>query len=146
MRHLCGYKRLGRKEGHRKALLRNLATSLVIHERINTTLPKAKELRSVVEHYITLGKRGDLHARRMAAAYFYDSAAVQKLFSSLASRYKSRPGGYTRILRNGIRQSDAANLALVELVDAPEAGEKSGKAEVAEKSESKKPLKKRSKA
>ena len=117
MRHLNAHRRLGRPEGHRRALLRNLATSLVLHERIKTTLPKAKELRSVVEHYITLGKRGDIHARRLCAAYFFDTVAVQKLFSNLADRYKTRPGGYTRILRNGIRHSDSASLALIELVD-----------------------------
>jgi large subunit ribosomal protein L17 len=117
MRHLSGYKRLGRHEAHRKALLRNLATSLVLNERINTTLPKAKEVRSLVEHFITLGKRGDLHARRLAASFFYDSVAVQKVFSSLAERYKARPGGYTRILRTGIRFSDGAKTAMLELVD-----------------------------
>ena len=137
MRHLKGYRRLGRNEGHRKALLRNLATSLVLNERINTTLPKAKEVRSIVEHFITLGKRGDLHGRRQAASYFYDKTAVQKVFSSLAERYKSRPGGYTRILKTGIRFSDGAKTALIELVDSVQEAEKT-KEEAPKKAEAKK--------
>ena len=117
MRHLGGYRKLGRKSAHRRALLRNMATSLVLAERINTTLPKAKELRGVVEKMITLGKRGDLHARRQAAAYFFDDAAVAKVFSNLATRFRDRPGGYTRILRRGMRRGDNAEMAIVELVD-----------------------------
>jgi len=117
MRHLGGYKKLGRKSAHRRALLRNMATSLVLQERINTTLPKAKELRGVVEKMISLGKRGDLHARRQAAAYLFDDDAVAKVFTKLATRFKDRSGGYTRILRRGVRRGDAAEMAIVELVD-----------------------------
>jgi large subunit ribosomal protein L17 len=100
-------------------MLRNMATSLVLEERINTTLPKAKELRGVVERLITLGKRGDLHARRQAASYFFNDEAVRKVFSELAERYKVRPGGYTRILRTGERAGDCATIAMIELVDRP---------------------------
>ena len=128
MRHLGGYRKLGRKSAHRRALLRNMATSLVLHERINTTLPKAKELRGVVEKMISLGKRGDLHARRQAASYFFDDEAVSKVFSSLATRFKERTGGYTRILRRGMRRGDNAEMAILELVDysmEPAAEEKS---------------------
>lgn len=117
MRHLNGYRKLGRVSSHRRALLRNMATSLVKHERIETTLPKAKELRGVVERMITLGKRGDLHARRMAASYLFDDDAVAKVFSDLATRFKTRPGGYTRILRKGFRFGDGADMAFIELVD-----------------------------
>lgn len=117
MRHLNGYRKLGRRSAHRNALLRNMATSLVLHERISTTVQKAKEVRSVVEKMITLGKRGDLHSRRSAASYLYDDAAVSKLFSDLASRFKTRNGGYTRILKKGIRIGDAAQEATLELVD-----------------------------
>jgi large subunit ribosomal protein L17 len=94
-----------------------MATSLVNHERIETTLPKAKELRSVVEKMITLGKRGDLHARRQAASYLFDDEAVKKVFSDLASRFKERSGGYTRIIRKGFRFGDGADMAFIELVD-----------------------------
>ena len=118
MRHLCGYRKLGKKSAHRKAMFRNMATSFFLHERINTTLPKAKELRGIVEKMITLGKRGDLHARRLAASYLYDDEAVKKVFSSLAERFKDRPGGYTRILRLGTRFGDGAKLAIIELLDA----------------------------
>lgn len=117
MRHGNGYRKLGRTSAHRRALLRNMATSLVLHEQIDTTLPKAKELRGVVEKLITLGKRGDLHARRQAAGYMFDDKAVRKLFDKLAARYKDRPGGYTRILRSGIRIGDSAALARIQLVD-----------------------------
>ena len=117
MRHLNGYRKLGRKSAHRRAMLRNMATSLVLHERIDTTVQKAKEVRSVVEKMITLGKRGDLHARRAAASYLFDDEAVKKLFDSLASRFKERSGGYTRILKRGVRVGDSAELATLELVD-----------------------------
>lgn len=117
MRHLNGYRKLGRKSAHRKAMLRNMATSLVLHERIDTTLQKAKEVRSVVEKMITLGKRGDLHARRQASSYLFDATAVDKLFDGLASRFKERNGGYTRILKKGFRVGDSADLATLELVD-----------------------------
>lgn len=117
MRHLNGYRKLGIVSSHRRALLRNMATSLLKHERIETTLPKAKELRRVVERMITLGKRGDLHARRMAASYLFDDEAVSKVFGDIASRFKTRPGGYTRILRKGFRFGDGADMAFIELVD-----------------------------
>lgn len=117
MRHLNGYRKLGVTTPHRRALLRNMATSVLLHERIETTLPKAKELRSVVEKIITLGKRGDLHARRMAASYLFDDAAVAKVFGDIAKRFEKRPGGYTRILRKGPRFGDGAQMAFLELVD-----------------------------
>jgi large subunit ribosomal protein L17 len=94
-----------------------MATSLLMHERIETTLPKAKELRGIVEKMITLGKRGDLHARRSAASYLFNDEAVAKVFSDLAKRFESRPGGYTRILRKGFRFGDGADMAFLELVD-----------------------------
>lgn len=117
MRHHNGYRKLGRPSAHRRAMLRNMATSLLTHERIETTLPKAKEIRGIVERMITLGKRGDLHARRMAASYLFDDATVKKVFTDLADRFKTRPGGYTRILRQGYRFGDGADMAFVELVD-----------------------------
>jgi len=117
MRHLKGYRKLGRVTSHRLAMLRNMATSLVLHERIETTVPKAKELRGIVDRMITLGKRGDLHARRQALSYLYDDAAVSKVFSDLAERFKTRPGGYTRILKKGFRFGDGADMAFLELVD-----------------------------
>lgn len=117
MRHLNGYRKLGRKSDHRRALLRNMATSLLLHERINTTLPKAKELRSVVEKIITMGKAGNLSARRRASSYIFDSVAVDKVFGDLASRFKDRPGGYTRIMKRGIRLGDSASMAIIEFVD-----------------------------
>jgi large subunit ribosomal protein L17 len=98
-------------------MLRNMATSLVLHERIDTTLQKAKEVRSLVEQMITLGKRGDLHARRQADSFLFDDAAVAKVFDSLASRFKERNGGYTRILKRGFRVGDSADLATLEFVD-----------------------------
>ena len=117
MRHLNGYRKLGRVSSHRRAMLRNMTTSLVIHERIETTVPKAKELRGLVEKMITLGKRGDLHARRQAASYMFDDEAVKKVFSDLATRFKDRNGGYTRILKKGPRFGDGADMAYLELVD-----------------------------
>ena len=117
MRHKHGYRKLGRECSHRKAMLRNLTTSLVTHERITTTLPKAKELRSVVEKMITLGKKGQLHHRRNAAKYIYDKAAVSKVFGDLATRFKDRPGGYVRILQRGTRFGDGAKMATIEFVD-----------------------------
>ena len=117
MRHGHGYKRLGMKSSNRRALLRNMATSLLMHERIDTTLTRAKELRGVVDRIITLGKRGDLHSRRQAAAFLFDDSATVKVFSELATRFKDRPGGYTRILKRGPRLGDAAEAATIELVD-----------------------------
>ncbi len=117
MRHKHGYNKLGREGSHRKAMLRNMATSLVVHERVTTTLPKAKELRRVVEKMITYGKKGEVHHRRRAAAYLYTGEAVTKVFGELAPRMKERNGGYTRILKRGRRFGDGAQLATIEFVD-----------------------------
>lgn len=117
MRHGNGLRKLNRTSSHRKAMFSNMAASLLTHEQIKTTLPKAKEMRSIADKMISLGKRGDLHARRQAFAYLRDEAAVAKLFSILAERYKERPGGYTRVLKAGFRYGDAAPMAFIELVD-----------------------------
>jgi large subunit ribosomal protein L17 len=118
------YQKLGRDTSARKALFRDLVTDLFLYERIQTTEAKAKEVRSIAERLITLAKRGDLHARRQAAAFVrreqlegQDNDAIQKLFSELATRYSERPGGYTRILKLGPRRGDAAPLVFLELVD-----------------------------
>jgi len=116
MRHRNYGRKLGRNPAHRRALLRNLVTSLILEERIETTLAKAKEARAVAERMITLGKQGGLHARRLAASYFLVPGAVKKLFEDVAQRYADRPGGYTRIVRTGWRQGDGADLAVLELV------------------------------
>jgi large subunit ribosomal protein L17 len=118
MRHLKQGRKLGRTTSHRKALLRNLATALLEHERIITTEPKAKELRRVADKLVTLGKRGDLHARRQALQVVQSNVVVQKLFNEIAPRLAERRGGYTRILRLGYRPGDAAAMAVIELVDA----------------------------
>ena len=117
MRHLKQGRKLGRTTAHRKALLRNLATALLEHERIITTQPKAKELRRVADKLVTLGKRGNLHARRQALQVVQSNAVVQKLFNEIAPRFAGRQGGYTRILRLGYRPGDAAAMAVIELVD-----------------------------
>lgn len=117
MRHRHGYRKLNRTSTHRKAMFANMAVSLITHEQIKTTLPKAKELRRIADKMVTLGKKGSLHARRQAASFLRDDAAVSKLFGSLADRYKERPGGYTRVLKAGFRYGDAAPLAVIELVD-----------------------------
>ena len=117
MRHKHGYRKLGRDSDHRLAMLRNLATSLITHERITTTLPRAKELRRVVEKMVTLGKKGSLHHRRQAASYLFQKDAVSKVFSDLAGRFKERPGGYTRIMKRGLRVGDGAQMAIIEFVD-----------------------------
>ena len=117
MRHRLAGRTLGVTSSHRLAMFRNMATSLLKHEQITTTLPKAKELRPYVERIITLGKRGGLHARRQAYAQLMDEKVVDKLFSTIAERYRSRNGGYTRVLRAGIRYGDAAPMAVIELVD-----------------------------
>ncbi|WP_066189275.1 50S ribosomal protein L17 [Gracilibacillus timonensis] len=115
-------RKLGRTTDQRLALLRGLATDLIIHERIETTEAKAKELRSVVDKMVTLGKRGDLHARRQAASFLYNAEAseeedaVQKLFNDIAGRYEDRQGGYTRVLKLGPRRGDGADMAIIELV------------------------------
>ncbi|GAW90880.1 50S ribosomal protein L17 [Calderihabitans maritimus] len=112
-----GYRKLRRNSSHRKAMLRNIVTSLLREERIRTTEPKAKELRRMAEKMITLGKRGDLHARRQALAYLLDEDVVKKLFDEIAPRYADRQGGYTRMVRLGYRRGDAAPLVMVELVE-----------------------------
>ena len=117
MRHGNGLRKLNRTSSHRKAMLSNMTVSLLTHEQIKTTLPKAKELRRVADKMISLGKRGTLHARRQAAAYLRDDAAVAKLFDALATRYKERPGGYTRVLKAGFRYGDSAPMAVIELVE-----------------------------
>lgn len=116
MRHRNFGRKLSRNTEHRRALLRNLVTSLILEERIETTLPKAKEARAAAERMITLGKRGDLHARRLAAGYALSAPAVKKLFGDIAKRYESRNGGYTRIVRTGWRSGDGADTAVLELV------------------------------
>jgi large subunit ribosomal protein L17 len=128
MRHRLGGRKLGRTTAHRKAMFDNMAHALLKHEQIKTTLPKAKDLRPVVEKLITLGKRGGLHARRQALATLQDAVITEKLFSTLAERYKERPGGYCRIIKAGFRHGDAADMAVIELVDRdPEAkGQDSG--------------------
>lgn len=117
MRHNNTGRRLGRTTSHREAMFRNMVTSLLNHEKITTTDAKAKEIRSVAEKMITLGKRGDLHAMRLAAAYIREKSVVTKLFTSIAPRYKDRSGGYTRIIKLGIRQGDTAPISLIELVE-----------------------------
>jgi large subunit ribosomal protein L17 len=110
-------RKLNRRSQHRKAMFANMANALLKHEQITTTLPKAKDLRPVAEKLITLGKRGDLHARRQAHAQLRDDAIVAKLFGPLAERYKGRAGGYTRVLKAGFRHGDSAAMAVIELVD-----------------------------
>jgi large subunit ribosomal protein L17 len=121
MRHRKAGRRLNRSVSHRGALLASLAAALIKHEQIATTLPKAKELKRVTDRLITLGKRGDLHARRQAYARLRDEAMVAKLFDTLGPRYAGRPGGYTRVLKAGFRYGDSAPMAVIELVDRDEA-------------------------
>lgn len=116
MRHRKKGRKLSRTASHRKATLRNMATSLFRHERIETTTAKAKELRPYAERLITLARRGDLHARRLAATKIQDRQVLGKLFDDIAPRYQERPGGYTRILKLGSRKGDAAEMSLIELV------------------------------
>jgi len=117
MRHRLAGRKLGRTSSHLKATLNNMAVALIRHEQIRTTLPKAKELRPFVEKLITLGKRGGLHARRQAHSVLRDSEVTGKLFGPIAERYKSRKGGYTRVLKAGFRFGDTAAMAVIELVD-----------------------------
>ncbi|MBL4811110.1 MAG: 50S ribosomal protein L17 [Rhodobacteraceae bacterium] len=117
MRHGSGYRLLNRTHEHRKAMFANMAGSLIEHEQIKTTLPKAKELRRIIEKLITLGKRGDLHARRQANAQLKQDAYVAKLFEVLGPRYKDRSGGYVRVLKAGFRYGDMAPMAIIEFVD-----------------------------
>jgi large subunit ribosomal protein L17 len=128
MRHGMSGRKLNRTSAHRKALLSNMANALIKHEQIKTTLPKAKELRPVVEKLVTLGKCGNLHARRQVFAMLRDDAMTTKLFDTLAGRYADRPGGYTRVLKAGHRYGDAAPMAVIEFVERdPEAkGQDSG--------------------
>jgi large subunit ribosomal protein L17 len=118
MRHRKSGRKLNRTASHRKAMFATMAAALIKHEQISTTLPKAKELRPVVEKLITMAKRGDLHARRLVASRLNnDNAMVRKLFDILGPRYKSRPGGYTRVMKAGFRYGDAAPMGVIELVD-----------------------------
>jgi large subunit ribosomal protein L17 len=121
MRHRRSGRKFNRTASHRQAMFANMTAALVKHEQIVTTLPKAKDLRGVVEALITLAKRGDLHARRVAASRLRDEATVAKLFNTLGPRYQGRPGGYTRVLKAGFRYGDNAPLAVIELVDRDEA-------------------------
>ena len=138
MRHGVAGRKLGVTSSHRQAMFRNMAAALIKHEQITTTLPKAKELRPVAEKLITLGKKGGLANRRLAYAKLRDDAIVNKLFDTLATRYRGRAGGYTRVLKAGMRYGDAADMAVIELVDRdPDAkgldsGPKQEVAEVAE--------------
>ena len=117
MRHGVAGRKLGVTASHRQAMFKNMAQALIKHEQITTTLPKAKELRPVAEKLITLGKRGGLHARRQAMSQLQDEVVVAKLFTVLADRYKARAGGYSRVLKAGLRYGDMATMAVIELVD-----------------------------
>src|SRR5436853_112060 len=134
MRHRKAGRGFSRTSSHRQAMFENLAGALLKHEQIRTTLPKAKDLRPIVERLITLGKRGGLHARRQAIARLQDAGLADKLLTTLAERYASRPGGYTRILKAGFRYGDDAAMAIIELVDRdPDAkGQDSGPVEIDE--------------
>ncbi len=143
MRHRLSGRKLNRTSEHRKALLANMAAALIKHEQIETTLPKAKELRPFVEKLVTLGKRGGLHARRQVLSVLNDAKLADKLFTTLAERYKARAGGYTRVLKAGFRYGDAAPMAIIEFVERdpaakgqdsgpkPGAGEEAGEEAVA---------------
>ncbi|MEP2945722.1 MAG: 50S ribosomal protein L17 [Lentilitoribacter sp.] len=117
MRHGKSGRKLNRTSSHRKAMFANMAASLITHEQITTTVPKAKEIRPIVEKLVTLGKRGDLHARRQALSQIQDKEAVKKLFDAIAARYATRNGGYLRIMRAGFRHGDNAPMAIIEFVD-----------------------------
>jgi len=117
MRHGNAYRKLNRTAEHRRAMFGNMAAALIKHEQIVTTLPKAKDLRPIVEKLVTLGKRGDLHARRQAIAEIRDVAMVKKLFDVIGPRYRERNGGYTRVLKAGFRYGDSAPVAVIEFVD-----------------------------
>lgn len=117
MRHGKSGRKLNRTSSHRKAMFANMAASLITHEQITTTVPKAKEIRPIVEKLVTLGKRGDLHARRQALSQIQDKDAVKKLFDAIAARYATRNGGYLRIMRAGYRHGDNAAMAIIEFVD-----------------------------
>ncbi|HEY5080319.1 MAG TPA: 50S ribosomal protein L17 [Bauldia sp.] len=117
MRHAKTGRRFSRTVSHRKSMFANLASSLILHEQIVTTLPKAKDLRPIVEKLVTLAKRGDLHARRLAISQIRDLGSVKKLFETIGPRYKARAGGYTRVLKAGFRHGDNASVAVIEFVD-----------------------------
>ena len=129
MRHKKAGRKLGRNSSHRKAMFRNMVTSLLKYEQLETTDAKAKELRIVAEKMITLAKRGDLHARRQAFAYIRDKAITHNLFETMKDRYLSRQGGYTRIIKKGTRKGDSAPISIIQLLPADE-GKKKGKKKV----------------
>ena len=129
MRHKKAINHLGRKDGHRKAMLANMASSLIMHKRINTTVAKAKALKTYVEPLITKSKEDTTHSRRTVFSYLKNKGAVKELFSIIAPRIADRPGGYTRVLHTGFRQGDGADMALIEIVDFNEAALASAKAE-----------------
>ena len=135
MRHGLSGRKLGRTTAHRKAMFATMAAALIKHEQITTTLPKAKDLRRVVDRLITLGKRGNLHARRQAISVLQDAQLAQKLFGPLAERYSARNGGYTRVLKAGFRYGDAAPMAVIELVDRDENAKGLDSGPTAEKAE-----------
>jgi large subunit ribosomal protein L17 len=135
MRHGLSGRKLGRTTAHRKAMFANMAAALIKHEQITTTLPKAKDLRRVVDRLVTLGKRGNLHARRQAISVLQDAQLAQKLFGPLAERYSARNGGYTRVLKAGFRYGDAAPMAVIELVDRDENAKGLDSGPTAEKTE-----------
>ena len=130
MRHRQSGRKLNRTSSHRKSLFKNMAQALLKHERIVTTLPKAKELKRVVEKLITLGKKGNLHSRRLAFNQIRDKDMVSKLFDNLAKRYSDRKGGYTRVLKAGFRYGDSAPMAVIELVDRDENAKGAGEINV----------------
>ena len=130
MRHRKGGFKLGRNTSHRRALLRNLVTSIILNDRVHTTITKAKASRPIVEKMITLGKNGSVHARRQALAYLMTPESVDRLFATVAPRYGARPGGYSRIVRTGVRKGDASEMAFIELLgDEHELSEKAAKRE-----------------
>jgi len=132
MRHRNGGFKLGRNTSHRRALLRNLVTSIILNDRVHTTITKAKATRPIVEKMITLGKNGSVHSRRQALAYLMTPESVDRLFSTVAPRYATRPGGYSRIVRTGVRKGDASEMAYIELLGAEqELSEKAAKREEA---------------
>ncbi len=135
MRHGMSGRKLNRTSSHRKAMFANMVVALLKHEQIKTTLPKAKDLRPIAEKIISLGKSGTLHDRRRAYAMLRDDAVVAKLFSTLAERYKGRPGGYCRVLKAGFRYGDSAPMAIIELVDRDPAAKGADSGPTAEKQE-----------
>ncbi len=133
MEHKVGNRKLQRTTAHRLAMLKNMVTSLIEHERITTTVPKAKEARKMAEKVITLGKKGGLHNVRLAQRIVKDRVLLEKIFGELKTRYATRQGGYTRLMRGGFRRGDAADIAILELVDRPEAAAPAPEAKAEEK-------------